>query len=297
VKFDRAPRLAVAAMGAALMCLSATACGGDEPEAKPTPTTNLPSIMAGQAQKRTIEQGDVDTFWVKYNDIMRTCMKEQGFEYRNYVPTTDKKVALGLTDQQFAQQYGYGISTLIDYLAPGSQREDPNFKTMQKLDTAARTSFSKQFALCQQRVQDKIGPPPTGGAIKMTAADQKAMDGVLAKTTSDARVQKAKTDRAACLESKGFTAGEDLTGPISSAAEKYTTKFENAAGALDAQGRSSDKLKLTDVLDNDEMADLKKIQKREIAMAVETSPCQSAYDAAYKSVYAEQLQKALKGEK
>jgi hypothetical protein len=168
---------------------------------------------------------------------------------------------------------------------------------MQKLDTAARTSFSKQFALCQQRVQDKIGPPPTGGAIKMTAADQKAMDGVLAKTTSDARVQKAKTDRAACLESKGFTAGEDLTGPISSAAEKYITKFENAAGALDAQGRSSDRLKLTDVLDSDEMADLKKIQKREIAMAVETSPCQSAYDATYKSVYAEQLQKALKGEK
>jgi len=273
-----------------------SACSEKAPEAQPVPDTKMPSFIAKQAEKKT-EQQDVDTFYVKYNEIMKTCMKEQGFQYQNYVPTTDKKISLGLSDQQFAEQYGYGISTLIDYLAPGSQRMDPNFKAMQGLDKAARQSFGKQFTKCQQKVQDEVGPPPSGGAIKMNDSEQKAMNDVQAKTDADARVKAALAARSACLERNGFSSGEDLTQPIATAAEKYIVKFENEASAMDAAGRSSDKLKIEDVLSADEMADLKKVQKREIAMAVETSPCQSAYDKAYKTVYNEQLQKLLKGER
>jgi hypothetical protein len=228
---------------------------------------------------------------------MKACMKEQGFEYQNYVPTTDKKIALGLSDQQFAEQYGYGISTLIDFLAPGSQRMDPNFKKMEGLDKAAKQSFGKQFTKCQQKVQDEIGPPPSGGAIKMNAGEQKSMDGVQARTNADPRVKKALTTRAACLEQNGFSSGEDLTQPIATAAEKYIVKFENEASTMEAAGRSSDKLKIEDVLSAEELSDLKKVQKREIAMAVETSPCQSAYDKTYKEVFDAELQKLLKGEK
>ncbi|BCJ44118.1 hypothetical protein GCM10010168_09310 [Actinoplanes ianthinogenes] len=286
----------LAAVAGVTVLLSLSGCGGDKADAQPVPDSNLPSFMAQQTEKEP-KQADVDDYYVKFNDIMKTCMKEQGFDYRDYIPTTDKKMSLGLTDEQFARQYGYGISTLIDYLAPGSQRVDPNINAVQKLDKAARASYGKQSNECQQRAQDKIGPPPSGGAIKMSTKDQQAMDGVVAKTNTDQRVKAAQADRSTCLEGKGFTAGEDLTQPISAAADKYIVKFENKAGEMEAAGRNSDKLKITDVLTADEMADLKKIQKREIAMAVETSPCQSAYDKAYKKVFNEYLQKLLRGEK
>jgi len=287
------PRVPVASGLAILLLLGG--CSSD-PQTQPTPDTKLPSFIAKQSEKKT-EQQDVAAFYVKYNEIMKSCMKEQGFDYLSYVPTTDKKIALGLSDQQFAEQYGYGISTLIDFLAPGSQRMDPNFKKMQGLDKAARQSFGKQFNKCQQKVQDEIGPPPSGGAIKMNDAEQKSMDGVQAKTNADPRVKQALATRAACLEKNGFTAGEDLTQPIATAAEKYVLKFENEASTMEAAGRTSDKLKIEDVLSGEELAELKKIQKREIAMAVETSPCQSEYDKVYKEVFDAQLQKLLRGEK
>lgn len=81
-------------------------------------------------------------------DLVAACMQEQGFEYVPYVPDRDETSAFdeaySLPPEKFAEQYGYGISTLMDMADPeGEESDDPNQAIAQALTPDALAAYQE----------------------------------------------------------------------------------------------------------------------------------------------------------
>lgn len=90
----------------------------------------------------------------KVEDATAACMKAAGFDYVAVPPEKDPKSkfndAFNLPPDKFAEQYGYGIST-IDWSKPGGEDDsDPNTKIRKALSPTAQKAYDKalngQFA-------------------------------------------------------------------------------------------------------------------------------------------------------
>lgn len=102
--------------------------------------------------------------------------------------------------------------------------------------------------------------------------------------------------RKRCIEGKGFDSDDSRSLPLSKAAESFQDGFESAVSEMELAGRDSSSVRLADVFTAEQLAELKRLQEREIAEAVQIEPCQWPYDDVYKTVYREYLDKALAGE-
>ncbi|WP_020386772.1 hypothetical protein [Kribbella catacumbae] len=94
----------------------------------------------------------------KVEDATAACMKAAGFEYVAVPPESEGKSkfdeAFKLPPDKFAEQYGYGIST-IDWSKPGEDDSNPNTKIRKALSPTAQKAYDKALN----------GPFATGGGI------------------------------------------------------------------------------------------------------------------------------------
>src|SRR3954471_20961618 len=97
--------IAVALLGAAL---AVTACGGGDK------TSDKPA--KGDIEDQLgFDQSGILARQSKVENAIRACMKQQGFDYVPVAPVAQRSALFGsarLSDQDFARQFGYGISTL-----------------------------------------------------------------------------------------------------------------------------------------------------------------------------------------
>jgi hypothetical protein len=82
----------------------------------------------------------------KVEDATAACMKAAGFDYVAVPPEQNAKGkfddAFNLPPDKFAQQYGYGIST-IDWSKAGADDSNPNTRIRNALSAAAKKAYDK----------------------------------------------------------------------------------------------------------------------------------------------------------
>jgi hypothetical protein len=83
----------------------------------------------------------------RMEDLIATCMRDQGFEYVPVPPEAKPKSkfaeAFELPPDKFAEQYGYGIST-FDWGDPvGENDTDPNRQIRDRLSATAKKAYDK----------------------------------------------------------------------------------------------------------------------------------------------------------
>src|SRR4051812_31839004 len=125
--------IAVALLGAAL---AMTACGGgDKGNDKPA---------KGDIEDQLgFDQDGILARQSRVEAAIRDCMKQQGFDYVPVDPIAQRSALFGsarLSDQDFAKQFGYGISTLW---GKSSATADPNQRMRSTLSPADRQAYDR----------------------------------------------------------------------------------------------------------------------------------------------------------
>jgi hypothetical protein len=134
----RGPRRRLAAAAAGLACLVLIAgCGAEAPKPKPQDAGGSVEDQLGFTRKGIL------TAQAKVENGIAACMKAQGFDY---IPTDPVAVQAALTgkpnmsDAEYEQQFGYGISTLY---GRGNAQSDPNAKYRATLSPINQTAYDQ----------------------------------------------------------------------------------------------------------------------------------------------------------
>jgi hypothetical protein len=241
-----------------------------------------------------------------HEEAIARCMADEGFDYRPFVRqfqwyTEGSAVAIvtagagtlpNLPPDQFATQYGYGLSTRDPNQVEDSE-VDPNAAIVDAMPIAQRVAYYHALLGADQSLDDEGRPnaemPGDPASCWEQAAtevwgDQSgapATDPVLAafaplldqiaaiedQIAADPRMVAAHDAWSACMADAGFPGYTDLNGPQSTV----------AARARDVMGTAMDPASA----DPDELAEL---QRFEIAIATADNSCREEFGEAYTQV-------------
>lgn len=149
-----------AVLGACALCLTVSACGGDDASNQPSGGTDhgpLAEFMGwtdGYSYRGPSEEERQQQYRVE--ELVAECMAEQGFEYipqplderlRGPGEEYEEIWALQRNDpERFAREYGYGFSTMPDswFVAKEDEGyEDPNWAIRESLSPAAQEEYDR----------------------------------------------------------------------------------------------------------------------------------------------------------
>ena len=258
----------------------------------------------------------------KVEDATAACMKAAGFEYVAVPPESNPKSkfddAFNLPPDKFAEQYGYGIST-IDWSKAGADDDtNPNTKIRNALSATAQEGLRqgaeraerdrqrqhrdrcRRKATARQQRQD--GPRAAGArrsrrstarartarpTSRSTTACSRTSRRCAKRIEADQRVVDATTAWADCLADAGQAGYKKIDEPR----EKVSQKLDELTGkTTQPTGSNPGKTVMGppsfDKVDATKLADLRKF---EIDLAVADQKCKAkVYDEAYKKVQYEQ---------
>jgi hypothetical protein len=118
--------------------LAVAGCGSDEPAPADRPPVDVEDQLGFDQAGIIARQSRVET-------AIRDCMQAEGFEYVPVDPFAQRAAILGssrLSDQDFLQQFGYGISTLW---GRGRANDDPNARIRLALGPADRKAYDRSL--------------------------------------------------------------------------------------------------------------------------------------------------------
>jgi hypothetical protein len=125
-------------VGAALIGVVLLAgCGSDPPEKKTSEVGGSIEDQLGFTRK------GITAAQAKVENRIAACMKEQGFEYIPADPIAQQAALTGkpnMSDAEFEQQFGYGISTLY---GRGNPQSDPNERIRSSLSGPDKTAYEQ----------------------------------------------------------------------------------------------------------------------------------------------------------
>jgi hypothetical protein len=249
----------------------------------------------------------------KIEDAIVACMKTAGFDYVAVPPESQGKgkfdEAFKLPPDKFAEQYGYGIST-IDWGKPDDKADtDPNSKIRKALSPTAQKAYGKalngQFdtgdgngaIAIAPSAGDKGKKPDTGcrgkaaeevfGKADEQMSDFKKFDSLFKdiealrkRIDSDQRVVDATSAWSDCLADAGHSGFKKVDEPRESISKKLNElsgadKGTQKPGQMTVIGPPS--------LDKVDAAKLGDLRKEEIELAKADQGCkQKGYDEAFK---------------
>ncbi|GAB3944263.1 hypothetical protein GCM10027614_34190 [Micromonospora vulcania] len=167
------------------MMLALAGCGTE-------PTRRADPAEVARELTLTLDRGDdgydqAMDYWRQVNDSLVRCMADGGLTYQPYVDqwAVDRRIALGLSREEFVQRYGYGLTTLIDYLPLGARRVDPNLTALRQMTPERRKSYQSRLTSCRRDARQKFGPSPHTDTSAMTAEESDRMDEILAAVDKD----------------------------------------------------------------------------------------------------------------
>jgi hypothetical protein len=192
------------------------ACGGDDPQPADTPVEledQLGFSESGVAERQSRVEGRI-----------QECMKAQGFDYVPVDPLAQRAALTGkarMSDEEFLDQFGYGISTLF---GRGGKQSDPNERLRRSLGTADRAAYERalwgdnpgltfaeaidndaatELGGCTRRATDAV----FGGATVLASLQGK-FDELEERITQDQRMVRAVERWSACMEERGYRYAE-----------------------------------------------------------------------------------------
>lgn len=132
-RMSRAAWVATALVGVVVMA----GCGSDAPEKKT-------SEVGGSVEDQLgFTRTGITAAQAKVENKIAACMKAQGFEYIPADPVAVQAALTGkpsMTDAEFEQQFGYGISTLY---GRGNPQSDPNERIRASLSGPDKTAYEQ----------------------------------------------------------------------------------------------------------------------------------------------------------
>jgi hypothetical protein len=195
----------------ALAAILLAACGDDEPPRQRVVELEdqLGFSESGVVERQTRVEGEI-----------QACMKAQGFDYVPVDPLAQRAAQTGkarMTDEEFLEQFGYGISTLFGRAQAQADPNDRIRKSLSPADRAAydRTLWGESPGLTFSEAIDSDAASELGGCTKQ--ATEKVFGGaaVLAKIqgkfdeleqriTQDQRMVRAVEKWSKCMADQGY---------------------------------------------------------------------------------------------
>ncbi len=251
----------------------------------------------------------------KVEDGTAACMKTAGFEYVPVPPESQPKGkfndAFNLPPDKFAEQYGYGVST-IDWSKAGADDDNnPNTKIRNALSPAAQKAYDKALngpnATANGNVviapKEGSGPAESGKmdlGCRGKAAQEvygkgedrqaefkkyeslfKDIQALAKRIEDDQRVVDATTAWADCLAEAGQSGYKKIDEPR----EKVSQKLDELTGNKPGGSNPGKTVMGPPSFDKVDATKLAELRKFEIDLAVADQKCRAkAYDEAYKTV-------------
>jgi hypothetical protein len=193
--------------------LALGACGEEEVAPADKPPVDIEDQLGFDQASIIARQSRVEA-------AIRDCMRAEGFEYVPVDPFAQRAAVLGtsrLTDEDFLQQFGYGISTLW---GRGRADADPNVRIRIALGGADRRAYDRalwgenpgatfteavdsgNFARlggCTREATEAV----FGGAQILTQL-QRRLDGLEERILQDQRMVRAIEQWSSCMSEAGF---------------------------------------------------------------------------------------------
>ncbi len=238
----------VVAVGLACALAGLTGCGGSKAD-------------AAKNDERLEEQIGIDDDGIRLKqtaaeNLIRDCMKTQGFDYVPQDPAAQEAALLGgrgLSKDDFEKQYGYGITTLYEQRRQQAVA-GPNEAIRDSLSEADRKAYDKalhgddptatfvdaidtgdysRLGGCLKLATDRV----FGGAEVLESLSAK-LDELDEKMRSDSRMVKVVKDWSACMREKGFDGlaeQEDVDAVLKKKLEEIVGPPGDLAGAGGAE--------------------------------------------------------------
>src|SRR5256714_10275898 len=274
---SRRGRRGLVAVGLACTLAGLAGCGGGKAD-------------AAKDDKRLEQQIGIDDDGIRLKqtnaeNLMRDCMKAQGFDYVPQDPAAQQAALVGgqgMSKEAYEKQVGYGITTLFEQrrkLAVAG----PNKAIRDSLSEADRKAYDHALhgddaTATFTDALDRGDYSRLGGCIK-TATDQvfggadvlqslsAKLDELDQKMRADARMVKAVKDWSACMREKGFDGlaeQEDVDAVLKKKLEEIVGPAGEGSGT-DGAAAEYDK------------AALAALQKEEVAMVKADTECEEEH--------------------
>jgi hypothetical protein len=216
----RLPLAGIVVLGAAL---ALGACGGSDNSASQPASQSAAKAKRANAPVEDQLGFDQDGIMARQSRVeaaIRDCMKAEGFDYVPIDPIAQRAALLGsgrLTDQDFLEQFGYGISTLW---GRGNVQADPNQRLRASLPPADRRAYDRtlwgentgatfteavdsgnftKLGGCTRKATEAV----FGGAQVLTQLQRK-LDQLDERILEDQRMVRALERWASCMADAGF---------------------------------------------------------------------------------------------
>jgi hypothetical protein len=218
--------------------------------------------------------------------VVRDCMKKQGFEYIPVDPLARRAAVVGssrLSDQDFLEQFGYGISTLW---GRGGVQADPNERIRATLSAADRRAYDfalggenpgatferavdngdfTQLGGCRLKATEAV----FGGAQLITQLQQK-LDALDERIAEDQRMVRATERWTQCMAKAGYDYEEpdDIDGDLVKRMEAIVGPIPGPLATGPAPGVAPRPY---------DHAALAALQREEVAIARSDNACERRY--------------------
>ena len=244
----RRPLAVAAAVGTALVLLAS--CGGGD------------SSNSGEApveEQLGLEQDGILVRQAKAENIIRDCMKAQGFDYIPVDPQAQRAALVGqagMSEEDFNKQFGYGITTLYDK-EQTVDAANPNIPIRNGLSDADKAAYDhalygddtsatfgqaldtgdySRLGGCTKEAAEKVF-----GGVAVFQSLQEKLDELDSSILEDDRMVKAVQAWSKCMGDAGFS---DLTEQ-DQVDSTLTAQLEAIVGPPDAPEPSYDQAALT----------------------------------------------------
>lgn len=278
----RCRRLAVAA----LACLPLLAGCGDSSDDTASSTTQPASAGGTVEDQLGFTRRGINAASAKVENAIAACMKAEGFEYIPVDPVAQQTALTGranMSDGEFEQQFGYGITTLY---GRGTAQTDPNAAIRSSLGQADRSAYDRalsggkpeqtfflaidtadftQLGGCTKQATDEV----LGGS-ELLQTLQRKLDELDESVVADQRMVRAREAWRACMKQATGDEHEDSE----SIEEGIAERFERIVGSIVPPGQVAPAGTQVD-------ADaLRKLQQDEIALSRADVACENKHIAA-----------------
>jgi hypothetical protein len=214
---DPVPRRARRLAAVACCLLALAGCGGDE---GPAEAVDLDEQIGLDEEGLLERQAQAE-------NLVRDCMKAQGFDYVPVDPQAQKAALVGqagMSSEDFEKQFGYGITTLYDKRLQQTAI-GPNKDVRDRLGDADRVAYDRalygddptatfQVALdngdftrlggCTKEAADKVF-----GGTALVQTLQSKLDEVDEKIFADPKMVKAIAKWSQCMREAGYSGLQD----------------------------------------------------------------------------------------
>ena len=283
-------------VGAAAILVVGGCSGGPGTDREPTAVEE--SIIDRMAAPPGEDRSPVETEEAR-NDLVAECMAEEDLQYLGPGEAPSLIEWLGLTEERFRAAYGFGHTTTIDlakayevFVTAAMEEYQDSFAT---LPAAERERYQTRVQECFQESYAELGFPENGTVyLPNDSPIHEYTERASEAAADDPRLAEVTDDWSACMGEQGYDFGDrdEMGLPLQEAAASFVTAYASQGQALVDSGRAWEDLRVSDVLDAEQLAELVELQQRELDTAAAHQQCVGSghdIEAVYAEVYDEHL--------